>query len=70
MNTATKLGAYALGLTVVFGGAAGIGKIAGPVGAAADTDGHGGHNGGQSGAATTATTGTPAVPGEIGRAHV
>ncbi|TDD93395.1 hypothetical protein [Actinomadura rubrisoli] len=43
MNTATKLGVYALGLAVVFGGAAGAGKIVGPVGATADTGGHEGH---------------------------
>ncbi|MFC4120536.1 hypothetical protein [Nonomuraea zeae] len=33
MNTAARLGAYALGLVVVFGGALGAGKVAGPVGA-------------------------------------
>ncbi|MBT2207156.1 hypothetical protein [Actinomadura sp. NEAU-AAG7] len=57
MNTATKLGVYALGLAVVFGGTTGIGKIAGPVGATADTGqgGHGGHGG---------DTGTP-VPGGL-----
>ncbi|TYB60289.1 hypothetical protein FXF51_32405 [Nonomuraea sp. PA05] len=32
MNTAAKLGAYALGLAVVFGGAFGAGKVVGPVG--------------------------------------
>ncbi|MEX5717373.1 hypothetical protein [Geodermatophilus maliterrae] len=36
MNTPTRLGAYALGLVAVFGAAAGIGSVAGPVGAAAD----------------------------------
>ncbi len=36
MNTPTKLGAYALGLVAVFGAAAGIGSVVGPVGAAAD----------------------------------
>ncbi|QXJ22933.1 hypothetical protein AGRA3207_004014 [Actinomadura graeca] len=75
MNTATKLGAYALGLAVVFGGAAGIGKIAGPVGATADTGGHGGHGGEKGGAQSGAPgghggghggadTGTP-VPGGL-----
>ncbi|WP_242910833.1 hypothetical protein [Actinomadura terrae] len=48
MNTPTKLGIYALGLAVVFGGTTGIGKLAGPVGAKADT-GHGGHGGGETG---------------------
>ncbi|GAA2120141.1 hypothetical protein [Actinomadura napierensis] len=42
MNTATKLGAYVVGLAVVFGGAAGIGTAAGPVGKA-DDGGHGSH---------------------------
>ncbi|GAA4905651.1 hypothetical protein HD597_003181 [Nonomuraea thailandensis] len=32
MNTAMKLGSYALGLAVVFGGALGVGKAVGPVG--------------------------------------
>jgi hypothetical protein len=36
MNTPTRLGAYALGLVAVFGAAAGIGAVVGPVGAAAD----------------------------------
>ncbi|MFI9593892.1 hypothetical protein [Nonomuraea sp. NPDC052265] len=34
MNTAAKLGSYALGLAVVFGGALGAGKAVGPVGSA------------------------------------
>ncbi|MFI6633737.1 hypothetical protein ACIBI7_33090 [Nonomuraea fuscirosea] len=34
MNAATKLGAYVLGLAVVFGGALGAGKVVGPVGTA------------------------------------
>ncbi|GAA2209023.1 hypothetical protein GCM10009850_044810 [Nonomuraea monospora] len=33
MNAATKLGSYVLGLAVVFGGALGVGKAVGPVGA-------------------------------------
>ncbi|MEV0197129.1 hypothetical protein [Nonomuraea sp. NPDC050691] len=33
MNTAAKLGSYVLGLAVVFGGALGVGKAVGPVGA-------------------------------------
>jgi hypothetical protein len=36
MNSPTKLGAYTLGLVAVFGAAAGIGSVVGPVGAAAD----------------------------------
>ncbi|MFC4054749.1 hypothetical protein ACFOY4_34110 [Actinomadura syzygii] len=51
MNSASKLGIYAVGLAVVFGGAAGVGKIVGPVGASAETASHdgGGHGGGQGG---------------------
>lgn len=33
MNTATKLGAFTLGLAVVFGGAVGVGRLVGPMGA-------------------------------------
>lgn len=40
MNSATKLGAYAVGLAVVFGGAAGIGKVVGPVGGTAEMASH------------------------------
>ncbi|MFG1709695.1 hypothetical protein ACFLIM_41595 [Nonomuraea sp. M3C6] len=36
MNTAAKLGTYALGLAVVFGGALGIGRVVGPTGNTAD----------------------------------
>lgn len=56
MNSATKLGAYAVGLAVVFGGAAGIGKIAGPVGASVETASHdgGGHGAGDKGGGHTA----------------
>ncbi|WP_243710925.1 hypothetical protein [Actinomadura sp. KC216] len=45
MNSAIKLGAYVTGLAVVFGGAAGVGKVVGPVGASAETASHdgGGH---------------------------
>ncbi|MFD0683828.1 hypothetical protein [Actinomadura fibrosa] len=43
MNTATKVGAYVLGLAVVFGGATGVGKAVGPVGATADTGEHMAH---------------------------
>ncbi|MEV4020317.1 hypothetical protein AB0J35_58550 [Nonomuraea angiospora] len=38
MNTAAKLGSYVLGLAVVFGGALGMGKAVGPVGAPATED--------------------------------
>ncbi|MBE1532488.1 hypothetical protein [Actinomadura algeriensis] len=58
MNTATKLGAYALGLAAVFGGALGAGNVTGPVGAAPETESHGhegqakgGHAGGHTAAA-------------------
>ncbi|MEV0661859.1 hypothetical protein ACIBI3_04250 [Actinomadura luteofluorescens] len=50
MNSATRLGAYAVGLAVVFGGAASVGKIVGPVGGTAKMASHenggGGHGGG------------------------
>ncbi|WP_067812539.1 hypothetical protein [Actinomadura kijaniata] len=46
MNVATKLGAFALGLAAVFGGAVGVGQITGPVGATAETGGHGHQAGG------------------------
>ncbi|WP_395110194.1 hypothetical protein [Actinomadura sp. SCN-SB] len=65
MNTATKLGAYALGLAAVFGGAFGVGEIAGPVGATTETAKHsaGGHatteqaGGNAGGGASTAVPG-------------
>ncbi|MBF8193233.1 hypothetical protein ITP53_47710 [Nonomuraea sp. K274] len=38
MNTAAKLGSYVLGLAVVFGGALGVGRTVGPVGAPAVED--------------------------------
>ena len=41
MNTPAKLGAYTLGLVAVFGAAAGLGSVVGPVDAvAADTASH------------------------------
>ncbi|MBB4771625.1 hypothetical protein [Actinomadura livida] len=62
MNSATKVGAYAVGLAVVFGSAAGIGKVVGPVGASVEKASHeggghgestgGGHGGGHGGAAS------------------
>ncbi|MGP4023140.1 hypothetical protein [Actinomadura sp. 3N407] len=63
MNSATKVGAYAVGLAVIFGGAAGIGKAVGPVGAAAETASHdgGGHGGGGGGH----TGGTSHAPGGL-----
>ncbi|MFI0357295.1 hypothetical protein [Actinomadura sp. 9N407] len=50
MNTATKLGGFALGLAAVFGSAVGVGNIAGPTGATAQAEqghGHGGDTGKQ-----------------------
>ncbi|MFF4198234.1 hypothetical protein [Nonomuraea sp. NPDC001831] len=40
MNTAAKLGAYALGLAVVFGGALGVGRAVGPVAEPPPTQSH------------------------------
>ncbi|MCP9952063.1 hypothetical protein [Actinomadura madurae] len=69
MNSATRIGAYAVGLAVVFGGAAGIGKITGPVGEPAAKmashenggghagGGEGGHGGGHTAAAAHAPGG-------------
>lgn len=61
MNTPTKLGAYALGLAVIFAGAAGVGNIAGPDPATAKTSGHSAHGGG----AETEAAAAPAVPGGL-----
>ena len=55
MNSATKVGVYALGLAVVFGGAAGIGTAVGPVGGTAEMASHEGdaeHTGGRTGSHT------------------
>ena len=51
MNSATRVGIYAAGLAVVFGGAVGIGKAVGPFDASAETASHGtgGHGGGATG---------------------
>lgn len=62
MNSATKVGVYALGLAVVFGGAAGVGKAVGPVGGTAEMashegDGHGGGDGGGDGGGASHTPG-------------
>ncbi|GAA4986417.1 hypothetical protein [Actinopolymorpha pittospori] len=67
MNTATKLGAFALGLAVVFGGAVGLGRMVGPVGATAESSAHaGGVQGGHDKTMVPSTT--PAntnVPGGL-----
>ncbi|GHE47958.1 hypothetical protein GCM10017673_57160 [Streptosporangium violaceochromogenes] len=55
MNTSAKLGAYALGLAVIFAGAFGVGGVAGSP--AAGTDGHG---------ARPAPATTPAPPAPAG----
>ncbi|RJL26506.1 hypothetical protein [Bailinhaonella thermotolerans] len=59
MNTATKLGAYALGLAVVLAGGAGLGKVAGPAPAAeAGVKPHGdGHETTKTGAAVSTQAG-------------
>ena len=43
MNTAAKLGAYALGLAVAFGGAFRVGTVVGPVGTRASSEAQGTH---------------------------
>ncbi|GAA3963338.1 hypothetical protein GCM10023085_52460 [Actinomadura viridis] len=75
MNTATKLGAFALGLAAVFGGAVGIGNVTGPVGAAAEAGGqgngqgqgggHSGHGGSGSGSGTAGGDTPTPVPGGL-----
>jgi hypothetical protein len=76
MNSVTKLGAYALGLAAVFGGALGAGTVVGPVGATTETAQHGkggGHGtdaaqpaGGHGGGHGTAGGDTPSpVPGGL-----
>jgi hypothetical protein len=65
MNSATKLGAYVAGLAVIFGGAAGVGKLVGPVGGKAEMASHesggghgeGGHGGEHNAAAAHAPGG-------------
>ncbi|WUH99466.1 hypothetical protein OHR68_39245 [Spirillospora sp. NBC_00431] len=64
MNSAIKVGAYVAGLAVVFGGAAGVGKVVGPVGASAETashdgGGHGGSGGGHGGGEDGGVAQTP-----------
>ncbi|MFF5205292.1 hypothetical protein [Streptosporangium sp. NPDC000396] len=53
MKTPVKLGAYVLGLAVIFGGAFGAGNAVGSVGTPPVADGHGAH--------TEPTTGKPSV---------
>ncbi|MGI5166206.1 hypothetical protein ACQEU3_17790 [Spirillospora sp. CA-253888] len=68
MNTATKLGAFTLGLAAVFGGAVGVGSLTGPVGSTAEASsgGHGGGHGGGKEAGATSGTDTPTpVPGGL-----
>jgi hypothetical protein len=67
MNTATKLGAFALGLAAVFGGALGTGSIVGPVGATAEeTGGHqAGEHGGQASGEGTKTGSAAPIPGGL-----
>lgn len=43
MNTSAKLGAYLLGLAVIFGGALGAGNAVGAAGPPPAADGHGAH---------------------------
>ncbi|QFG23044.1 hypothetical protein [Actinomadura sp. WMMB 499] len=59
MNTATKLGAYALGLAAVFGGALGAGNVTGPVGTATETGSHGHAEEGGHGGHAAAGSGLP-----------
>ncbi|MBB2909203.1 hypothetical protein FHS43_000449 [Streptosporangium becharense] len=65
MNGATKVGAYALGLAVVFGGALGAGRAVGPIGEVAVEAPHGAGHRGE--AAATAPTGADreVVPGGL-----
>ncbi|MFB4316492.1 hypothetical protein [Actinomadura sp. 21ATH] len=68
MNTASKLGAFALGLAAVFGGAVGIGKVAGPTGATVQAEqAHaGGHGEGGHGTETKGRKGAAkVVPGGL-----
>ncbi|MFF3443312.1 hypothetical protein [Streptosporangium sp. NPDC002721] len=69
MNGAIKVGAYALGLVLVFGGALGVGRLAGPAGsgsASAESSsdaGTGGGSGTGSGADGERAAGRDAAPG-------
>ncbi|GAT66229.1 heavy metal-associated domain-containing secreted protein [Planomonospora sphaerica] len=79
MNGATKVGAYVLGLAAVFGGAFGVGKLAGPVGetggapaghVAAGASGGAGHAGDAHAGAekqdgSTGTAGAAGLPGGL-----
>ncbi|MBO2464646.1 hypothetical protein [Actinomadura violacea] len=62
MNNATKLSAYVAALAVVFGGAAVVGTVTGPVGKA-DDGGHGGGHGAHGSHGGTAAG--PALPGGL-----
>ncbi|CUU57963.1 hypothetical protein Ga0074812_115165 [Parafrankia irregularis] len=64
MNTIAKLSAFGAALTLVFGGAYGVGTAVGPLDAATTSTDHdaataGGHGGDHSGAA-------PDLPGTVG----
>ncbi|MBA9002322.1 hypothetical protein [Thermomonospora cellulosilytica] len=65
MNTPTKLGAYVLGLGVVFAGAAVVGNVAGPAGPeeTVRAQGHGEHSGAGHGGGAHADA--PPVPGGL-----
>lgn len=63
MNNATKLGAYILGLAAVFGGAVGVGNIAGPAGAETDSGGKAAHAG--HGRAGEAAPAAETIPGGL-----
>ncbi|GGS94076.1 hypothetical protein GCM10010156_60450 [Planobispora rosea] len=70
MNGATKVGAYVLGLAVVFGGALGVGKAVGPVGdtAAGTSPGAGTSHGAGHDSANPAKTGGTGETAQAGRA--
>ncbi|MER5424272.1 hypothetical protein [Streptosporangium roseum] len=63
MNTPAKLGAYVLGLAVIFGGALGAGSAVGAVSPPPAADGHGAHAGPATPAPATSTT--PPTPGGL-----
>ncbi|GAA2885869.1 hypothetical protein GCM10010517_49510 [Streptosporangium fragile] len=66
MNGAIKVGAYALGLAVVFGGALGAGRVVGPIGEVAVETPHGaGHRGETATAAAPVSPGPATVPGGL-----
>jgi hypothetical protein len=68
MNTATKLGAFALGLVTVFGAAYGAGRVAGPVTTAAETSHDttaAGHDSGHNDTPTHNDIAGPHLPGGL-----